>query len=274
MRRLLPLLALLTGCASLIGPPPGPPRGHPHLCGECTLPCPHQERVCEPEGTATAAPAPAPAPREPAAAVVFEPGPGDYGSSQMVVLSSPTPGAVIHYTTDGSAPTAESPIYTGPLRVDGRTTVRAIAVAPDMPSSAVSTATYNVAPPPPPAPPPARVAIRAKKLQLEDKVFFDTGKTTIKPASFPILDEVAAVMKDHPDVKKVIIEGHTDSKGSKARNLKLSQGRAEAVRTYLVDKGVGPDRLAAKGFGASRPIADNATAKGREDNRRVEFVIP
>jgi outer membrane protein OmpA-like peptidoglycan-associated protein len=272
MRRLLPFLVLLTGCATVFGPPPGPPRGHPHLCGECSIPCPHQERVCEPEGAVAAAPAPAPAPRAPAAAVVFEPAAGDYTGSQMVVLSSPTPGAVIHYTTDGSEPTAESPIYTGPIRVDGPMTVKAIAVAPDMPASAVSSAAYTVAPPPPP--PPARVAITEKKLELKDKVFFDTGKTTIKPESFSLLDEVASVMKAHPEVKKVVVEGYTDNRGSKKVNMKLSKGRAEAVRTYLVDKGVEADRLEAKGFGPTHPIADNATAKGREENRRVEFTIP
>jgi len=275
MRRLLPFLALLSGCASVLGPPPGPPRGHPHLCGECSTPCPNQERVCEPEGAAVAVePAPAaPAPREPAAVTVFQPGPGAYTEPQTVVLSTSTPNAVIHYTTDGSTPTAQSPVYTGPIRIDGTTTVRAIAVAPDMPASEESTATYTITPPPPP-PAPARVEITAKKLELKEKVFFDTGKTTVKPASFSLLDEVAAVMKAHPEVKKVVIEGHTDNKGSKAKNLKLSRGRAEAVRTYLVDKGVEPDRLEAKGVGASRPIADNATPAGREDNRRVEFAIP
>jgi outer membrane protein OmpA-like peptidoglycan-associated protein len=218
-----------------------------------------------------AEPAPAsPAPREPAAAAAFQPGPGSYAEPQMVVLSSATPGAVIHYTTDGSTPTAQSPVYTGPIPVDGTTTVKAIAVAPDMPQSEVSTATYTGTPPPPP---PARGAITEKKLELKEKVFFDTGKTTVKPESFSLLDEVAAVMKGHPEVKKVVVEGHTDSKGSKAKNMKLSKGRAEAVRTYLVEKGVEPDRLEAKGFGPARPIADNGTPEGRDDNRRVEFAI-
>jgi outer membrane protein OmpA-like peptidoglycan-associated protein len=213
--------------------------------------------------------APAPIPPEPAAAAAFEPAPGTYTGPQMVTLSTSTPGAVIHYTTDGSEPTAESPVYTAPIPVDASTTIKAIAIAPGMPASAVSIAAYDIAPPPP----PARVEITKEKLELKEKVFFDTGKTTVKPESFSLLDEVAAVLKAHPDVQKVVIEGYTDSKGSKALNLKLSKGRAQAVRTYLIDKGVEPDRLEAKGFGSSHPIADNSTAKGREDNRRVEFAI-
>ncbi len=269
MRRLLPLLVALAGCAALKGPP-GQPPPHPHLCGTCSTPCPHQERVCEPdEGVKAAQPA-APAPREPAAAAGFEPGPGRYAQPQMVSLSTTTPGAVIHYTTDGSTPTAASPVYTGPIQVGTDTTIKAIAVAPDMPASEVSSAAYTIAPPPP----PARVELTREKLELKDKIYFDTGKTTLKSASDSLLDEVAAVMKDHPEVKRVVVEGHTDSKGGKAKNLKLSKGRAEVVRAYLVEKGVEPGRLEAKGFGASRPIADNATPKGREDNRRVEFAIP
>jgi outer membrane protein OmpA-like peptidoglycan-associated protein len=71
----------------------------------------------------------------------------------------------------------------------------------------------------------------------------------------------------------VLVEGHTDSTGKYESNIKLSERRAEAVRTYLVKKGVQPDRLEAKGFGPDRPVADNKTAAGREANRRVEFVL-
>jgi len=122
--------------------------------------------------------------------------------------------------------------------------------------------------------PPPRVKMTEKKLDLLEKVYFDTSKTTIKPGSFALLDEVAQVLNDNPQVKKVVIEGHTDNTGAADVNTKLSQGRAEAVRAYLVKKGVAADRLEAKGFGPTRPIADNKTAKGREANRRVDFVIP
>ena len=102
---------------------------------------------------------------------------------------------------------------------------------------------------------------------------FDTGKATIKPVSYSLLDDVAQVLKDHPEVKKVRIEGHTDSKGSAKLNTSLSKARAQAVRKYLVDKGVEAPRLEAAGFGPKKPVADNATAEGREKNRRVEFMI-
>ena len=115
--------------------------------------------------------------------------------------------------------------------------------------------------------------MKETKLELTEKVYFDTGKSTIKPVSYSLLDDVAQVLKDHPEVKKVRIEGHTDSKGSAKLNTSLSKARAQAVRKYLVDKGVEAPRLEAAGFGPKKPVADNATAEGREKNRRVEFMI-
>jgi outer membrane protein OmpA-like peptidoglycan-associated protein len=104
-------------------------------------------------------------------------------------------------------------------------------------------------------------------------VFFDTAKASIKAESNSLLDEAAAVLKAHPEVKKVVIEGHTDDRGGAAKNLKLSEARAQSVKAYLVGKGVEASRLDAKGFGQTKPIADNKTEKGREANRRVEFTI-
>ena len=116
--------------------------------------------------------------------------------------------------------------------------------------------------------------VTEKKLELLEKVYFDTSKTSIKPVSLPLLDEIAQVLVGNPQVKKVVVEGHTDNTGAAGFNTKLSQGRADAVKAYLVKKGVAADRLESKGFGPSQPIADNKTAKGREANRRVEFTIP
>jgi outer membrane protein OmpA-like peptidoglycan-associated protein len=147
--------------------------------------------------------------------------------------------------------------------------VKALATAPGAADSAISTASYTIQPPPP----PARVVVTEKTIELKDKVFFDTGKTSIKGESLPLLDEAAQVLNDHPELSQVVVEGHTDSVGAAGTNLKLSQGRAEAVRAYLVGKGVASSRLRAKGFGESRPVADNKTAQGRETNRRVELVI-
>jgi outer membrane protein OmpA-like peptidoglycan-associated protein len=85
----------------------------------------------------------------------------------------------------------------------------------------------------------------------------------------PVVD----IMKQNPDIRKVRVEGHTDSKGSDAYNIKLSQRRANAVRDYLIAHGVEADRLVAVGYGETRPVADNGTAEGRARNRRVEFTI-
>ena len=109
-----------------------------------------------------------------------------------------------------------------------------------------------------------------KKLVLEG-VNFDTGKAKLRPDAFPILDQAAEGLKEWGDVK-VEIGGHTDSVGSEKFNRMLSQARAEAVRIYLMGKGISGDRLTAKGYGESNPVADNATDEGRFKNRRVELV--
>jgi outer membrane protein OmpA-like peptidoglycan-associated protein len=254
-------------------------------CNPCTLPCSPDEGCGAKPAPAPVAKPPPPAPppvvMQPSAAATFSPAAGTYPSAQTVELSTTTPGATIHYTTDGSEPTAASPVYTGPIAVGSSTTVKAITVAPGMASSVVSSATYAVepppppvvaAPPPPPAPPP-RVEVTKEKLELKDKVFFETGRSTIKPASYGLLDEVAQALSQHGEIGRVEIGGHTDALGAAATNQKLSQARAEAVRAYLVKKGVDGGRLEAKGYGPSLPVADNKTATGREANRRVEFVI-
>lgn len=118
------------------------------------------------------------------------------------------------------------------------------------------------------------VVITAERLVIKDKVYFATGKSTILAKSFPLLDQVAEVIKGHPELLHVIVEGHTDSVGKDETNRKLSQDRANSVMAYLVKKGVSADRLAARGYGPDRPAADNSTPAGREQNRRVEFVLP
>jgi len=116
------------------------------------------------------------------------------------------------------------------------------------------------------------IVVTETKIELKQTVYFDTNKTTIKPVSFSLLDEVASAMKDHPKLT-VEIQGHTDSQGDDNFNLKLSQGRAESVRTYLIKQGISSDRMVPKGYGETTPVADNRTADGRAQNRRVEFVI-
>jgi OOP family OmpA-OmpF porin len=116
------------------------------------------------------------------------------------------------------------------------------------------------------------VVVTQKKIELKQTVYFDFNKATIKPVSFPLLDDVAQAMKDNPTIK-VEVQGHTDSVGNDNYNLKLSQSRAESVKAYLVKKGVASDRMVPKGYGENVPIADNRTKEGRDQNRRVEFVI-
>jgi len=119
----------------------------------------------------------------------------------------------------------------------------------------------------------AQVTVTSEKIEISDKVYFDTDKATIKPRSFKLLDQVALILKAHAEIELVRIEGHTDSQASDEYNLKLSQDRADAVKAYLVQKGVGVERLEAIGFGETKPVATNDTPAGREKNRRVEFHI-
>jgi len=101
---------------------------------------------------------------------------------------------------------------------------------------------------------------------------FETGKNVISKSSFPILDNVAKVLNDNPSYL-LGIGGHTDNSGDAAQNMTLSQNRADAVKTYLVNKGIATSRLTATGFGQTIPVADNKTAAGKAKNRRVEFKV-
>lgn len=151
------------------------------------------------------------------------------------------------------------------------------------------------APPPPPPPPadsdgdgvldpqdqcpgtPRGVAVDAvgcprKGSVTLQGVTFEFNSATLTAESKPILDEVAADLKKNPRLK-ILLEGHTDSVGNDAYNLKLSQRRAASVREYLVEQGVNPANLTSEGFGESKPTADNATADGRAQNRRVVMSV-
>jgi outer membrane protein OmpA-like peptidoglycan-associated protein len=120
--------------------------------------------------------------------------------------------------------------------------------------------------------PPSRVHVTRQQIELDDHILFETGRATLLPKSLPILDDVQKVLVDVP-VMTLRIEGHTDSQGSEELNMRLSQERADSVRTYLLSRGVEPGRLEAIGYGETRPIDTNRTASGRQNNRRVEFHI-
>ncbi|MEW6322709.1 MAG: OmpA family protein [Acidobacteriota bacterium] len=101
-------------------------------------------------------------------------------------------------------------------------------------------------------------------------VLFDTGSAAIQPASMPLIDQIAAMLTAHPDLR-LAVEGHTDNVGDEAANQALSEARAAAVAAAVVARGIAADRLTSAGFGESRPVADNATEDGRQQNRRVEL---
>jgi outer membrane protein OmpA-like peptidoglycan-associated protein len=117
------------------------------------------------------------------------------------------------------------------------------------------------------------VEIGSKRILLNDSITFDTGKDTIKSESFALLDQVVKLLTDHPEMKHVRVEGHTDNVGGAAYNKDLSARRAASVARYLIGKGVAQSRLVPVGYGFEQPIASNATALGRAKNRRVVFTI-
>ncbi|HMA65405.1 MAG TPA: OmpA family protein, partial [Chitinispirillaceae bacterium] len=102
-------------------------------------------------------------------------------------------------------------------------------------------------------------------------ILFDTGKSTIKPESQDIVNEIFNLLKNNVSLK-VSIEGHTDNVGDAAGNKKLSEQRAKAVIDFLITKGISKERLSSIGWGQEKPVADNRTEDGRSKNRRVEIV--
>jgi OmpA-OmpF porin, OOP family len=103
-------------------------------------------------------------------------------------------------------------------------------------------------------------------------LIFEQGKAVINPKSFTELDEVAAMLKENPKME-IQLEGHTDNKGNPEANMKLSQSRVDAVKKYLVGKGLKKDRVKTKAFGGSKPIATENTEEARAKNRRVEMRV-
>jgi outer membrane protein OmpA-like peptidoglycan-associated protein len=123
---------------------------------------------------------------------------------------------------------------------------------------------------------PKKVRVTQFRIEILDKVFFEYNKATIQAVSFPLLDEVALVIQQHPQLTRIRVEGHTDFHGDDAYNEKLSQERADAVMQHLVQHGVAAGRLEAKGWGEQRPLVEGPAGKtndGRARNRRVEFHI-
>lgn len=97
---------------------------------------------------------------------------------------------------------------------------------------------------------------------------FDIGKATVKPESYPIIEQITSYLQEHPTMR-VVIEGHTDNTGSDELNMTLSDKRAQSIKAEIVKRGIDTSRMETKGYGASKPVADNKTAAGRTQNRRV-----
>jgi outer membrane protein OmpA-like peptidoglycan-associated protein len=126
----------------------------------------------------------------------------------------------------------------------------------------------------PPAPEPEPVAVLTQgEIRINQRIEFAVNKDTLLPPSIPVLEAVQVVLDKHPEVTLLRIEGHTDSRGGRARNLELSRKRAAAVGSWLIEHGVSPARLTAVGCGPLRPREPNITAEGRRKNRRVEFQL-
>jgi OOP family OmpA-OmpF porin len=126
----------------------------------------------------------------------------------------------------------------------------------------------------PPPEPEKRVEVRDNKIVINEKVQFELNSAKILEVSHDLLNEVAQVIKDNPQIKKIEVEGHASSEGGDDYNLRLSDRRANAVMKYLTGTGgIDKKMLTSKGYGETRPIASNDTEDGREKNRRVEFTI-
>lgn len=118
---------------------------------------------------------------------------------------------------------------------------------------------------------PALVIVTDCEVKITQQIHFATNKDIIKVESYPILDAVVDVLEKNASFK-IEVQGHTDDKGSDAYNQELSSRRAHSVRKYLVSRGIAPDRLAAHGYGESRPIVPNDSDANRSLNRRVQFL--
>ncbi|MSQ03782.1 MAG: hypothetical protein EXR71_18165 [Myxococcales bacterium] len=119
----------------------------------------------------------------------------------------------------------------------------------------------------------SRVVVLKDRVDIRDKVFFELDSATITAESYRILDDVAATLDNHTELRLVEVQGHTDDQGADDYNIELSQRRGEAVRKYLIGQGIEPDRLVARGYGEAQPLQPGTAAEAREVNRRVVFRI-
>ena len=118
-----------------------------------------------------------------------------------------------------------------------------------------------------------KVIVHKGRIEILEKIYFETDKAVIKPVSYPILDAVAKTLKGNPQILLIEIQGHADERGSDDHNMKLTSDRAHSVKAYIVNKGLDAVRLSAKGYGETRPVDKAHNEEAWSKNRRVEFVI-
>jgi len=190
----------------------------------------------------------------------------------------------------GTAPVAavaqESKVSVGELQPPGEYTVQSVPV-PEKPQTdaPAPVPVESVMSPPAMTPAPAEAALDAlitgtsfTAEQLTGAlnlmvVSFDSGKSTIKAVSLPILQKAAQAIKKAPGELRLLVSGHTDSRGAESDNVKLSASRADSVIAKLVELGVSKSQLSAQGLGSSKPVASNDDLAGRAKNRRIEFSV-
>jgi outer membrane protein OmpA-like peptidoglycan-associated protein len=119
----------------------------------------------------------------------------------------------------------------------------------------------------------ARVVLRADRIELRDPIYFDTAKATIKQQSLKLLDAVAATLNANPNLPDVEIGVHTDERGADEYNLTISAARAQAIKLYLIERGVLPKRLEARGYGETKPLCPEHNEACWSKNRRVELLL-
>jgi OOP family OmpA-OmpF porin len=151
-----------------------------------------------------------------------------------------------------------------PTDRDGDTIVDTVDACPEQPGQANSDASKHGCP---------QVVINDRQLQVLDRIEFENGKAILTPDSEAILQAVARLLEEHPEIRGLDVVGHTDARGQRASNMDLSKRRAAAVKQWLIEHGIKAERLSSHGFGPDKPLDSNDTDVGRQRNRRVEFHV-
>jgi outer membrane protein OmpA-like peptidoglycan-associated protein len=189
-------------------------------------------------------------------------------SSLLLVVALSGSLAACGAQSKGAAPCSPVASWSAPMvrcsgaGASGPTTAPEIAVAtkespepelePTKPGKAGKPEPEPEPPPPPPPPPPPKAELKRNAIEVSEAVEFEADSAVLTDGSKQVLDDIASMLADHPEVKKIQIEDRTDAAGQKRKNQKLSQDRANAVKAYLVSKGVAGKRLTTKGLGGAK----------------------